>query len=390
MTLVKNLNGALPLSKAKVRTVAAVGPHCNATLALQSNYHGTAPYLVSPAAGLAKYASVATELGCAIGQCKGCHPKHSAPEADQADATDAPPSIPRAAALAASADATVLLVGLDGTVEGEGHDRFGIDLPGNQSQLVLEVSKASKGPVVVVFIGGGCVDMAAIKASPHVDAILVAGYPSQEGGNAIAQTIFGDNNPAGRLTQTWYASDFIERCSMFDMNMRPNQTTGCPGRTHRFFSGTPVFAFGEGMGYSRMEYSAVTARVVGSESDGLPRLGVAALDADVELHQHRPHLAPAVLHLQVDITNVGPLDGDEVVLVMVRPPPGHHAAGAPAQSLRNYERVSLPAGGTATVSFGLTAHDLTFARQGGAISAAAGDWRVQVGDAEPVAVRVEE
>ena len=50
------------------------------------------------------------------------------------------------------------------------------------------------------------------------------------------------------------------------MNMRPNQTTGCPGRTHRFFSGTPVFAFGEGMGYSRMEYSAVTARVVGSES----------------------------------------------------------------------------------------------------------------------------
>ena len=86
MTLVKNLNGALPLSKAKVRTVAAVGPHCNATLALQSNYHGTAPYLVSPAAGLAKYASVATELGCAIGQCKGCHPKDSAPEAEQADA----------------------------------------------------------------------------------------------------------------------------------------------------------------------------------------------------------------------------------------------------------------------------------------------------------------
>ena len=106
MTLVKN-NGALPLSKTKVKTVAAVGPHCNATVALQSNYHGSAPYLISPAEGLAKYASVATELGCVIGQCKGCHPKN----ANKGDPSPAvPPSIAKAMALAGSADGTPSLV----------------------------------------------------------------------------------------------------------------------------------------------------------------------------------------------------------------------------------------------------------------------------------------
>ena len=104
----------------------------------------------------------------------------------------------------------------------------------------------AKGPVVVVFIGGGAVDMTAIKANTNVHAIVIAGYPSQEGGTAIAQTIYGHNNPSGRLTQTWYALDFISQCSFFDMNMRPNKTTGCPGRTYRFYTGTPVFEFGHG------------------------------------------------------------------------------------------------------------------------------------------------
>ena len=94
----------------------------------------------------------------------------------------------------------------------------------------------------------------------------------------------------------------------------------------------------------------------------------------------------AVVRTSVPNPSVWSYNQSLSVLQLVTTP----AAGAPAQSLRNYERVSLPAGGTATVRFGLTAHDLAFAKQGGAISAVAGDWRVQVGDAEPVAVRVEE
>lgn len=249
MTLVKNANDVLPLSASTITSVAAVGPHANATDALQSNYHGTAPYLVSPAEGLARFVSnVSIELGCAIGQCKSCRKAATSAFEEHAELLDSSsgrqPSIPRAVALAAAADATVILIGLDSSVEGEQRDRYGIDLPGNQTELVLAASEAAKGPCILVFVGGGCVDMSAFKASPHIDAILIAGYPGQEGGNAIAQTLFGENNPAGRLTQTWYASSFIAECSMEDMNMRPNATTGCRGRTHRFFTGVPVFKFG--------------------------------------------------------------------------------------------------------------------------------------------------
>lgn len=250
MTLVKNTNAALPLSASTIKSIAVVGPHANATDALQSNYHGTAPYLVSPAEGLSKFVSnVSVELGCAIGQCKACRKATTVTAVEDSVSRDSvQPSIPRAAALAAAADATVILIGLDGSVEGEQRDRYGIDLPGNQTELVLKASEAAKGPCILIFVGGGCVDMSAFKSSPDIDAILIAGYPGQEGGNAIAQTLFGKNNPAGRLTQTWYASSFIAECSMEDMNMRPNVTTGCKGRTHRFFTGVPVFKFGVSSG----------------------------------------------------------------------------------------------------------------------------------------------
>ena len=109
MTLVKNTNGVLPLSKTKVKTVAAVGPHCNATTDMQSNYHGSAPYLVSPAEGLAKYAAVATEMGCVIGQCKGCHAKN----ANKDDPSpNVPPSVTNAVALAGSLDGAATLATL--------------------------------------------------------------------------------------------------------------------------------------------------------------------------------------------------------------------------------------------------------------------------------------
>jgi beta-D-xylosidase 4 len=105
MVLVKNDNNALPLKKG-LGTIAVVGPHCNATVAMQSNYHGTAPYIVSPADGLAKYAKVAAVQGCGI----------DGPAEDRSTIDDA-------VAAASSADATVIIIGLDNTQEGEGHDR---------------------------------------------------------------------------------------------------------------------------------------------------------------------------------------------------------------------------------------------------------------------------
>ena len=223
LVLVKNDDGGsrsavLPFSADAVRTIAVVGPHANATVAMQSNYHGKAPIpIVSPAAALANYAaSVKCVQGCSI-------------------AGDDTSGIAAAAAAAAAADVAVLVLGLDSTQEKEGHDRTAISLPGQQAALLEAVAAAvaaTHKQLALVVISGGPVDLSAAKADPRVSAILVAGYPGQSGGVAIAETLFGANNPGGKLTQTWYAADFVNSCSMLDMNMRPNATTGCPGRTY--------------------------------------------------------------------------------------------------------------------------------------------------------------
>ena len=93
------------------------------------------------------------------------------------------------------------------------------------------------GPVIVVVVSGGCVDLTAVKNNPHVDAILYACYPGQSGGQGIADVIFGAYNPAGRLTQTWYPASFIN-LTMYDMGMRPNASDfnlGCIHLPHSVF-----------------------------------------------------------------------------------------------------------------------------------------------------------
>jgi len=365
MTLVKNVGNALPLKRTQIKTVAVVGPHGNATEALQSNYHGTAPYIVSPAEGIAKYAAVNFVEGTGI------------------DGPVRKTNISAAVTAATQADATIILIGLDNTQEGEGHDRYSITLPGNQSQLVEAVAAAAKGPVVVVFVGGGACDFSDIKASSKVDAVIIAGYPGQEGGNAIAQTIFGDNNPAGRLTQTWYTSEYITQCSFFDMNMRPNSSTGCPGRTHRFYTGTPVFAFGEGMSYTTFAYETEVSAV-------RSELKVADINAKVEAARYRPHLSEEVVRVSATVTNNGDMDGDEVILVMLKPPStaAAAAAGAPRQQLGDYDRIHLKVGQTKTVEFRVTAHDLAFAHPDGAVATIDGPWTIQVGSADEMALSI--
>jgi beta-glucosidase-like glycosyl hydrolase len=214
MVLVKNDNKLLPLSEAGVKSVAAIGPNANATVTMQSNYHAQAPFLISPVMGLGKYAKVNYVQGCDISQND---------TSGFADAVKA----------AGEADATVVIVGLDQSQESEGHDRVMIELPGAQAALIEAVAKAAKKPIVLVIMSGGPVDVSAAKANPNVGAIIIVGYPGQSGGQAIAETIFGDNNPSGKLTQTWYPAGYINQISMFDMNMRPNATTGSPGRTYR-------------------------------------------------------------------------------------------------------------------------------------------------------------
>lgn len=349
LVLAKN-DGVLPLSKKANPSLAVVGPSADATKTMLSNYHGFAPYTISPSEALKNYSSsVSVVHGCSIsGQ----------------DAS----GIGEAVAAAAAADVTVVIVGLDWTQEREGHDRTNITLPGVQEQLIADVSDGANGPVVLVIMSGGPVDISAAKANPKIGAIVIVGYPGQSGGLALAEALFGEVNPSGRLTQTWYKSAFTAQCSMKDMNMRPNATTGCPGRSYRFFTGEPVFKFGHGLSYTTFAHHVTpdTTKVLLED-----------VVADLSSSLHLPHTSPPLLTLRVQVRNTGLLPGAQVVLGYVQPP---QILGAPIKSLRRYERVFVEAGETKNISLAFTAHDLSLIGRTGLPEGLAGEWVLHVGE----------
>ena len=353
IVLLKNDGATLPLPKASPPTLAVLGPTANATDVMQGNYYGNAPFVVSVVAGLQKYTkSVAYVSGCADVKC-----------ADDS-------GFDGAVMTAKAAEAVVLVVGLNQGQESEGHDRTDLALPGKQAELIEQVAAAAKDPITLVILSGGPVDVSAAKANAKVGAIVWAGYPGQSGGDALAQIIFGDVNPSARLTQTWYPAAFAQQVSMFDMGMRPNATSGNPGRGYRFYTGTPVFAFGEGMSYSTFTYDVDNAATE-ARADDLHRASEATHD-DLTAAA----ALPAVVDLSVAVTNTGGRAGAETLITYVTPPAG--ARGALKRYVATFARVRLGAGETQEVKLPLTAAHFRFAAADGAMVTPAGKWVVEI------------
>lgn len=181
IVLLKNDNETLPLNSSKYKKLAVIGPHGNATKAMIGNYAGVPCRYVSPIEGFSAFGEVKYEMGCGDVACKNDSLIFPAMEA------------------AREADATILVVGLDLSVESEGRDRVDLLLPGYQNLLINQVSKASKGPVILVIMTAGGVDISFAKESTNIQSILWAGYPGQEGGRAIADIVFGKHNPGENL-----------------------------------------------------------------------------------------------------------------------------------------------------------------------------------------------
>eukprot|EP00483_Globobulimina_turgida_P012097 UN12119 len=150
-----------------------------------------------------------------------------------------------------------MVMGLDDTQENEGHDRKNITMPGVQNELIGNISMLSGGPVILIILSGGCVDISQWRDNDKISAILWAGYPGMYGGLAIAKVLYGDYNPSGRLTQTWYYANYTNEILMTDMNMRPNTTTNSPGRGYRYYPNNVVYKFGDGLSYSTFNCSKV-------------------------------------------------------------------------------------------------------------------------------------
>jgi beta-glucosidase len=260
---------------------------------------------------------------------------------------------PAAIHAARSADVTIAVVGITSQLEGEemkidlpgfkGGDRTSLNLPQPEEDL-LKALAATRKPLVVVLTNGSA--LAVNWASTHVNAILDAWYPGEEGGAAVAQTLSGRNNPAGRLPVTFYKG--IDQLPPFDDYSMKN-------RTYRYFTGAPLYPFGYGLSYTSFSYSGLH----------LPAASIKAGDP---------------LSAEVTITNRGKIDGDEVAELYLTFPA---VPGAPLRALRAFTRVHLAAGASVQWRFSLTPRDMSMVTEAGEPVVAAGAYTVSVGGGQP-------
>lgn len=241
LVLLKN-DGTLPLQADAIKTLGVIGPNIDSRRALEGNYEGTASRYVTPLEGLR---ALLAPQGVRILAAQGCHlfkdrVSNIAAEDDR---------IAEAVIVAKHSDAIVLCLGLDADIEGEegdesnefaGGDKIALELPGRQQYLLERVTQAAAGkPVIVVLISGSA--LAVPYAQQHANGILQAFYPGALGGQAIAETLFGLNNPEGKLPVTFYnSSDDLPDFRDYSM----------ANRTYRYFTGPVLYPFGFGLSYS--------------------------------------------------------------------------------------------------------------------------------------------
>ncbi|WOL15809.1 putative beta-D-xylosidase 2 [Canna indica] len=362
MVLLKNDAGALPLSPSHLGTVAVIGPNSDVTNTMIGNYAGNPCAYTSPLQGINKYVKTVHQVGCNGVACGGQQPIEAAVEA------------------ARRADATILVVGLDQSFEAEGRDRVSILLPGRQQELVSKVAAACRGPTVLVIMSGGPLDVSFAEADPKIAAILWAGYPGQAGGAAIADVIFGTHNPGGKLPVTWYPQDYVDKVPMTNMAMRPDPSTGYPGRSYRFYKGPVVYPFGHGLTYAKFTHALALAptqlsvQLAGFRAE--PFNSTALSGRAVRVTHARCDGLSIPVH--VDVTNAGDRDGAHTVLVFWRPPSGH---GAADKQLVAFEKVHLAAGERARVAMGVdVCKDLSVADASGIRRIPLGEHSLEIGD----------
>jgi beta-glucosidase len=260
---------------------------------------------------------------------------------------------PEAIAAAKKADVVIAAVGITSRLEGEemhvdvpgflGGDRTSIDLPKPEEDLVEAMVGTGK-PVVVVLMNGSALSVNWI--SQHANAVLEAWYSGEEGGNAIADTLSGKNNPAGRLPVTFYKG--VDQLPHFEDYSMKN-------RTYRYFTGKPLYPFGYGLSYTTFAYSDLTV-------------------------PQKPVDANQPVDASVTVTNTGKVAGDEVVQLYLKFPP---VAGAPRLALRGFERVHLNPGEARQVHFELKNRDLGMVTEAGQPIIAKGEYTVSIGGGQP-------
>jgi beta-glucosidase len=343
MVLLKNGGGVLPLAK-DLRSLAVIGPNAYAPQVLLANYFGTPSRVVTPLDGIRAAVSARTKVWYAEG-CKLT--------GMTTDGLGRAGNLSEAVSVAERADAVVLCLGLSAEIEGEqgdasnsdaAGDKLDLHLPGLQQRL-LEMITALGKPTVLVVLAGSALDLS--WAHDHVAAIIQAWYPGEEGGAALADLLFGDVSPAGRLPVTFPRS--LSHLPPFD-------SYALQGRTYRYLEHAPLYPFGYGLSYTRFGYR--------------------------ELAVSRTRLSTdESLRVSVTVTNEGARAGDEVVQLYLADLEA--SCAVPHHDLRGFERVHLTPGQSRRITFELGPRALSLIDERGRRVLEPGRFRASVGGSQP-------
>lgn len=311
MVLLKNDNNVLPLAKSKYSSIMVLGPNAASLDAMIANYHGTSSKVVNFVEGITSAVGPATrveyDLGC-----------------DYKDTTHF-----GGIWAAGNADATIAVIGLSPVLEGEagdaflsetGGDRKNLSLPASEIAFMKALRKSVKNkPLIAVITAGSDVDADAI--APYADAILLAWYPGEQGGNALADVIFGDVSPSGHLPLTFYKAL---------SNVPDYKDYSIKGRTYRYYTGPVQYPFGFGLSYTTFAYQA----------NGNLKSKYNSADT---------------VSVTVRVKNTGEADGDEVVQAYIQYP---EIDRMPVKELKAFKRTSVSQGAEQLVTLRIPVKEL--------------------------------
>jgi beta-glucosidase len=341
IVLLKNQNNTLPLNINSIGELAVIGP--NANVVELGGYSGSPSVQISPLEGLQKKlkgkTGVAFKQGCSIlGKEEiGWDNEKDEPLFKNLDESQ---SILEAAGLAARSDAAILFVGTNLTIADESADRTDLDLPGNQLELIKKVYEANPNTIVVLING---MPLSINWVNNYIPAIIEAWYDGQAGGEAIADVLFGDYNPGGKLPVTFYKSaKDLPPIDNYDITK---------GRTYWFYKGKVLYPFGYGLSYTTFEYSNLSVNKT-------------AID------KNKKNEVTVIL----DIKNTGKLKGDEVVQLYIKEL--QSSVLQPEKRLKKFRRISLNSGEMKLITFELTNNDFSYWDE------KKKDWNIEAGNYE--------
>ncbi|MFA6484287.1 MAG: glycoside hydrolase family 3 C-terminal domain-containing protein, partial [Bacteroidales bacterium] len=345
--LLKNEKTTLPISN-KVKSIAVIGPYADELSVLLGNYNGDPTNPVTLLQGIKNRAGKKIRVNYALGVDQ---PEKLAQDTARKKIQSTLET--EALQLVMKSDFVVFVGGISPELEGEempvkvdgfsGGDKTHLDMPKNQEGLLQKIY-ALKKPVVLVLTNGSALSIN--WAKENIPAIIDCWYPGEEGGNAVADVLFGDYNPAGRLPVTFYKS--ISDIPAFD-------NYSMEGKTYRYFKGAPLYAFGYGLSYTNFDYSKFSA-------------------------ENKTLKTGEALKLNVVVTNSGKFDGDEVVQVYAVQPGS--VSARPIKSLVAFQRVHLKKGESRVVNLTVSPVQLRhFDTKLGDYSIAGGIFEFQVGAA---------